>query len=115
MACCNWLLPEAGARLINPDRMWHYTEGVHNWNPIWPAARHPHPSRTEQSVAGSDAAGGSYPNIPGADTLRHASAHHDERLRAHWFVLNRAIIKREFALSGSEQNPDLTGRASGSR
>jgi uncharacterized protein len=25
----------AGARVINRDRMWHYTEGVRNWNPIW--------------------------------------------------------------------------------
>ncbi|MBV8927648.1 MAG: FAD-binding dehydrogenase, partial [Mycobacteriaceae bacterium] len=25
----------AGANLINPDRMWHYTEGIQNWNPIW--------------------------------------------------------------------------------
>ena len=26
---------EAGGRLINPDRMWHYTEGLRNWDPIW--------------------------------------------------------------------------------
>jgi predicted oxidoreductase len=26
----------AGARLINRDRMWHYVEGIRNWNPIWP-------------------------------------------------------------------------------
>src|SRR5207244_2830569 len=28
-----------------------------------------------------------------------------------WFLLNQRIMKREFALSGSEQNPDLTGRS----
>jgi predicted oxidoreductase len=28
-----------------------------------------------------------------------------------WFVLNTNIIERVFALSGQEQNPDLTGRA----
>ncbi|MCB1396555.1 MAG: FAD-binding dehydrogenase, partial [Rhodobacteraceae bacterium] len=26
----------AGAELINTDRMWHYTEGLRNWDPIWP-------------------------------------------------------------------------------
>lgn len=26
---------EAGARVINGDRMWHYTEGLRNWNPVW--------------------------------------------------------------------------------
>ena len=28
-----------------------------------------------------------------------------------WFVLTQKIIEREFALSGSEQNPDLTGKS----
>ena len=28
---------KAGGNLINADRMWHYTEGVKNWDPIWPA------------------------------------------------------------------------------
>jgi predicted oxidoreductase len=28
-----------------------------------------------------------------------------------WFVLTQSIIKKEFALSGSEQNPDLTGKS----
>jgi predicted oxidoreductase len=27
-----------------------------------------------------------------------------------WFILNQKIIKKEFALSGSEQNPDLTDK-----
>ena len=27
-----------------------------------------------------------------------------------WFVLTQKIIEKEFALSGSEQNPDLTGK-----
>ena len=29
----------AGARLVNRDRMWHYTEGIRNWDPIWPGQR----------------------------------------------------------------------------
>src|SRR5262249_52631279 len=48
------------------------------------------------------------PLFPGFDTLgtlRHilATGHSYS-----WFVLTQKIIEREFALSGSEQNPDLT-------
>ena len=102
---------EAGARLINPDRMWHYTEGIRNWDPIWPAHGIrilPGPSSLWLDPTGERLP---YPNIPGADTLgtlQHITTHG----YAHtWFLLNRAIIKKEFALSGSEQNPDLTGRS----
>jgi uncharacterized protein len=101
----------AGARLINPDRMWHYTEGIRNWAPIWP--HHgirilPGPSSLWLDPSGERLP---YPNIPGADTLG-ALQHITTNGHAHsWFLLNRAIIKKEFALSGSEQNPDLTGRS----
>ncbi|MBC7842106.1 MAG: FAD-binding dehydrogenase [Gemmatimonadaceae bacterium] len=99
-----------GARLINPDRMWHYTEGIRNWNSIWP--KHgirilPGPSSLWLDPTGKRLP---YPNIPGADTLgalQHITTHGFPHT---WFLLNRAIIKKEFALSGSEQNPDLTGR-----
>ena len=102
---------DAGAQLINADRMWHYTEGVRNWNPIW--AKHgirilPGPSSLWLDPIGNRLP---YPNIPGADTLgalRHIGTHAYSHT---WFLLNRAIIKREFALSGSEQNPDLTGKS----
>ncbi|WP_221088739.1 FAD-binding dehydrogenase [Deinococcus aquaedulcis] len=101
----------AGARLINPDRMWHYTEGLRNWNPIWP--NHgirilPGPSSLWLDPTGRRLP---FPHIPGAsslDTLQHITRHGYPYT---WFVLNRAIIKKEFALSGSEQNPDLTGRS----
>lgn len=102
---------EAGARLINADRMWHYTEGVRNWNPIWP--RHgirilPGPSSLWLDPNGQRLP---YPHIPGADTLgalQHITSHGYPYT---WFLLNRAIIRKEFALSGSEQNPDLTGKS----
>jgi uncharacterized protein len=102
---------DAGARLINADRMWHYTEGVRNWNPIWP--RHgirilPGPSSLWLDPTGKRLP---FPNIPGADTLgtlQHITTHGYPYT---WFLLNRAIIKREFGLSGSEQNPDLTGKS----
>jgi hypothetical protein len=102
---------ETGARLINPDRMWHYTEGVRNWAPIWPMHGIrilPGPSSLWLDPTGARLP---YPNIPGADTLgtlQHITTHGWPHT---WFVLNRAIIKREFALSGSEQNPDLTGKS----
>ena len=101
----------AGAHLINPDRMWHYTEGLRNWSPIWP--NHgirilPGPSSLWLDPTGRRLP---FPHIPGAsslDTLRHITTNEYPYT---WFVLNRAIIKREFALSGSEQNPDLTGKS----
>ena len=101
----------AGARLINPDRMWHYTEGIRNWNAIWPAHGIrilPGPSSLWLSPTGERLP---YPNIPGADTLGTLQHITTRGWPYTWFVLNRAIIKKEFALSGSEQNPDLTGKS----
>lgn len=100
-----------GASLVHPDRMWHYTEGVGNWNPVWPG----HGIRILPGPSSHwiDPAGGRlpFPNIPGADTLGTLTEIATRRLPHTWFVLNRSIIRREFALSGSEQNPDLTGRS----
>ena len=104
-------LMAGGASVINADRMWHYTEGLRNWNPVW--VNHgirilPGPSSLWLDPTGRRLP---FPNIPGADTLgtlRHITTHEYPHT---WFVLNRAIIKKEFALSGSEQNPDLTGKS----
>jgi len=100
----------AGAHLINHDRMWHYTEGLRNWNPIWP--NHgirvlPGPSSLWLDPQGHLLP---YPNFPGSDTLGTLSYITNNRFPYTWFILNHAIIKKEFALSGSEQNPDLTGK-----
>lgn len=101
----------AGARLINRDRMWHYVEGIENWNPIWP--KHGIRILPGPSSMWFDATGKRLPAplFPGSDTLgqlQHIqSTGHDYS----WFVLTQAIIKKEFALSGSEQNPDLTGKS----
>ena len=101
----------AGASVINTDRMWHYTEGVRNWNPIWP--RHgirilPGPSLLWFDAHGERLAA---PCLPGFDTTstmrRILATGHDHS----WFVLNRRIVEKEVALSGSEQNPDLTNRS----
>jgi predicted oxidoreductase len=101
---------EAGARLIGTDRMWHYTEGVTNWDPVWP--QHgirilPGPSSLWLDATGHRLP---HPYFPGFDTLgtlRHILSTGYEHS---WFVLTQKIIEKEFALSGSEQNPDLTGK-----
>lgn len=98
----------AGAATINTDRMWHYTEGVRNWAPIWPAHGIrilPGPSSMWFDALGNRLEA---PYLPGFDTLgtlrRILSTGHDYS----WFILTQSIIKKEFALSGSEQNPDLS-------
>ena len=100
----------AGANIVNRDRMWHYVEGIHNWDPIWPhhAIRIiPGPSSLWFDANGDRMEA---PNFPGFDTLRTLqrilSTGHDYS----WFILNETIIAKEFALSGSEQNPDVTGK-----
>jgi predicted oxidoreductase len=101
----------AGGRVINRDRMWHYTEGIANWSPIWP--RHGIRILPGPSSLWIDATGRRLPPplFPGFDTL--ATLEHIARTGYDytWFVLTQKIIEKEFALSGSEQNPDLTGRS----
>lgn len=105
---------DAGARLVNRDRMWHYTEGLRNWDPIWPG--HGIRILPGPSSLWFDALGRRLPEpcLPGYDTLgtlRHLRtadglAEHDHS----WFILTQKIIEKEFALSGSEQNPDITAK-----
>ncbi len=101
----------AGGRVIGRDRMWHYVEGVRNHDPIWPG--HGIRILPGPSALWLDATGTRLPppNFPGFDTLA-TLAHlratgHDHS----WFVLPRGVLGAEFALSGSEQNPDVTGRS----
>jgi hypothetical protein len=99
-----------GGNIINSDRMWHYTEGLHNWDPIW--ANHgirilPGPSSLWLDAEGNRLPAPYFPGFDTLGTLRHLmSTGHDYS----WFVLTQKIIEKEFALSGSEQNPDLTGK-----
>jgi predicted oxidoreductase len=101
----------AGANLINRDRMWHYVEGIENWNPIWPmhAIRIlPGPSSLWFDATGQRLPGPLWPGFDTLGTLEHLRrTGHDYS----WFILDQQIIRREFALSGSEQNPDLTGKS----
>jgi predicted oxidoreductase len=101
---------DAGASIVNRDRMWHYVEGIHNWNPIWPdhAIRIiPGPSSLWLDAIGRRL---DPPNFPGFDTLRTLRAILVTGYDYSWFVLTQTIIEKEFALSGSEQNPDITGK-----
>src|SRR6202165_5429499 len=100
----------AGGTVINRDRMWHYVEGIQNWNPIWPD--HGIRILPGPSSMWFDAAGNRLPAplFPGFDTLGTLEYLRKTGFDHSWFVLTQRIIKREFALSGSEQNPDLTNK-----
>ncbi|WP_431320358.1 FAD-binding dehydrogenase [Rhizobium sp. YTU87027] len=100
----------AGGREINSDRMWHYTEGLKNWDPIW--RNHGIRILPGPSSFWCDAWGNRFaaPAMPGFDTLATLKAICATGHDYSWFILTKAIIKKEFALSGSEQNPDITGK-----
>ncbi|MEB3019461.1 FAD-binding dehydrogenase [Mycolicibacter sp. MYC098] len=101
----------AGGRVINRDRMWHYTEGITNHDPIWPGHGIriiPGPSPLWLDAAGVRLPGPLYPGFDTLGTLEHIARSGQDYT---WFVLNAKIIEKEFALSGQEQNPDLTGRS----
>jgi len=101
---------DAGAEVINEDRMWHYVEGLRNWDPIWD--NHGIRILPGPSSMWFDAAGRRLPApyLPGFDTLGTLRHLRETGYDYSWFVLTQKIIEKEFALSGSEQNPDLTGK-----
>jgi uncharacterized protein len=101
----------AGASIINPDRMWHYTEGIKNWDPIW--TKHgirilPGPSPLWLDATGKRLPVPLFPGFDTLGTLEHIMGTGHEHT---WFVLTQKMIEKEFALSGSEQNPDLTSKS----
>ncbi|UVK55518.1 FAD-binding dehydrogenase [Mesorhizobium sp. AR02] len=101
----------AGGSIINRDRMWHYVEGIKNWAPIW--TEHairilPGPSSLWLDAHGKRLP---VPLYPGFDTLGTLSHIMSTGFDYSWFILTKKIIQKEFALSGSEQNPDLTGKS----
>lgn len=101
---------KAGAATINKDRMWHYVEGIRNWNPIWP--NHGIRILSAPSPMWFDALGERleapfFPSYDSLGTLRRIlSTGHDYS----WFVLTSKMAAKEFVLSGSEQNLDFTGK-----
>jgi uncharacterized protein len=102
---------QAGGSIINRDRMWHYVEGIRNLAPIWTdhAIRIlPGPSSLWLDARGKRLP---VPLYPGFDTLGTLSHIMSTGFDYSWFILTKKIIQKEFALSGSEQNPDLTGKS----
>jgi uncharacterized protein len=102
---------DAGAHLINQDRMWHYVEGIENFAPVWD--KHgirilPGPSSLWFDATGKRLP---VPLFPGFDTLGTLSYLRSLGHDHSWFVLTQTVIEKEFALSGSEQNPDLTNKS----
>ncbi|HEX2187726.1 MAG TPA: FAD-binding dehydrogenase [Longimicrobiaceae bacterium] len=100
-----------GGTVINPDRMWHYTEGIRNWAPVW--SGHgirilPGPSSLWLDALGRRLPPPLFPGFDTLATLEHIAATGYDHS---WFILTQKIIEKEFALSGSEQNPDLTGKS----
>jgi uncharacterized protein len=101
----------AGGTIINSDRMWHYVEGINNWNPIWTAHAIrilPGPSSLWLDARGKRLPA---PLYPGFDTLGTLKYIVETGYDYSWFILTQKIIEKEFALSGSEQNPDFTGKS----
>ncbi|MBX3087315.1 MAG: FAD-binding dehydrogenase [Cryobacterium sp.] len=102
---------KAGANLINTDRMWHYVEGIKNFAPVWPdhgIRILPGPSSIWLDPTGKRLP---VPLFPGFDSLGTLEYLNSNGFDYSWFILTQAIIEKEFALSGSEQNPDLTGKS----
>lgn len=102
---------KAGGRIVNRDRMWHYTEGIKNWNSVWPM--HGIRILPGPSSIWLDATGKRFPapHFPGFDTLGTLEVIMKTGYDYSWFILTQKIIEKEFALSGSEQNPDLTEKS----
>ncbi|KAH8667016.1 3-ketosteroid-delta-1-dehydrogenase [Xylariales sp. PMI_506] len=102
---------KAGASVVNRDRMWHYTEGLANWSPIWPS----HGIRVlpAPSSLWLDATGKRLPPFlyPGSDTMATLKYICSTGYEYTWFITTQSIVAREFALSGSEQNPDLASKS----
>jgi predicted oxidoreductase len=90
--------------------MWHYTEGLHNWDPVWPGHGIrilPGPSSLWIDATGRQLPAPLFPGFDSLGALRQILAN---GYGHSWFVCNRTIALKEFALSGSEQNPDLTDK-----
>jgi predicted oxidoreductase len=101
----------SGAALVHEDRMWHYPEGIANHSPVW--SKHgirilPGPSSLWLDADGGRLPGPLFPGFDALGALQHVTTRGDDHS---WFVLNKTIMEKEFALSGSEQNPDLTGKS----
>src|SRR5689334_21264118 len=91
--------------------MWHYVEGIQNWDPIWPMHGIrilPRPSSLWLDATGNRLPVPLFPGFDTLGTLEHIMRTGHEHT---WFILTQKIIEKEFALSDSEQNPDITDQS----
>ena len=100
----------AGGAVVHAERMWHYPEGIPMPDGVW--SRHgvrilPGPSSLWLDSTGQRLPAPLFPGFDALGALEHLTAGGHPHS---WFVLNKAIMNTEFALSGSDQNPDLTGK-----
>ncbi|GAA2219250.1 FAD-binding dehydrogenase [Streptomyces nogalater] len=100
----------AGGSVVNLDRMWFYNEGMRHWAPVWPGhgvRLLPGPSPLWLDATGRRLPPPLFPSHTTLTTLRHLrSTGYDHS----WFIMSHLMVDKEFALSGSDQNPDLTGK-----
>jgi predicted oxidoreductase len=74
-------------------------------------ARHPHPAGPVVDVVRRHRQAPARAAVPGSDTLGQLHYIMGTGYDYSWFILTQSIIKKEFALSGSEQNPISPARA----
>jgi predicted oxidoreductase len=72
--------------------------------------RHPDPARPVLDVVRRHRQTLHGPGLPGYDTLHTLGSITKTGYDYSWFVTTQKIVDKEFALSGSEQNPDLTNK-----
>ena len=105
----------AGARVINSDRMWHYTEGITNYDPIWPLHGIriiPGPSSMWLDATGKRLPPPLYPRLRHP---RHAGVHRQNRPRLHVVRPERPHHREGVRAvgSGTEPRSDRAQRAPG--
>jgi predicted oxidoreductase len=107
----------AGASIVNRDRMWHYTEGVANWDPIWPGHGIRILPGPVVAVAGRDGPPAAGAVVPRLRHPRHPRPHPGHRACPH-LVRADPEDHREGVRAlgvGAEPGPDRSRRAPGAR
>lgn len=101
---------KAGAKIANENRLWFYPDGVANIDPIWP--NHGIHVTAGPSALWLDGAGKRLPPplYPNFDTVGAVKFVVASGFSHSWLVMNTDIFRTEFAMSGQELNPAITGK-----
>ena len=108
---CSAITEAAGAQRHQPRPHVALRRGHPELEPGLARPRHPDPARPVVALARRRGKRLPAPLFPGFDTLGTLAHIMRTGYEHSWFVLTQRIIEKEFALSGSEQNPDLTGKS----